>query len=194
MKQALVVSLFLGILACGTYAGAAEKIVVEKSPFAEAHFILSSSINGFSGSLANAYTILDLAQDEARNYETPHLILLVSFKKVIKDTNSMELNNQNVLVLWDDIKFAVDPTQKGMSLSFERQRNSYGDYATFKNVIITVPSKHDELLWTIRAERLHAAYLTAFWEERYRREIVEKEEAKLLKILGRGPIMVFPED
>ena len=196
MRKVVWLLAFFGVFTYGVAASAAEKIVVEKSPFGEAFFVIRGHAGGLVGGLDVARK---KGEEDANDFHIspPNGELQLGFSKIVLDTETMEskLRSYWLTAKWSKVEISVDPSSKGMTISYERLSDVY---RYLEKVVLTVPSELDKKLWFIKAERFYAQYTAAFWEKKFTLEMARKkakdEETVLIEALQQGPIQVYPRD
>lgn len=186
---------FSVILTYGVAVSAADKIIVEKSPFGEAFFMVYSSRGGLGGGLDVARSVGESDANEL-NVSAPDGELYLGFSKIVLDAEMFKPKPGNYwfTVKWNQVEISVDPSSKGMTVSYERS----GTYGNPEKVVLIVPSEFDKKLWLIKAGRFYSQYAVAFWEKKFTIEMARKkvrdEADALAEALRQGAIQVYPRD
>ena len=101
-----------------------------------------------------------------------------------------------LVVVWDEIRFVIDPKVQGMTLSYRRK---WSDQRPLGGVVLTVPSEEDKNIWQAKAKDVYLRYTAKFWEAKEMAEKTKRmaEEAnrnyqKRLEKLHQGPVKIYP--
>lgn len=194
MRKFIVAMAVLGLIFSGQLMAAektVEKVVVEKSPFSAAKFLIS-------GHGTNDDNPERLAALHAQYFDKPDCDLAISFSDVIKEmgkSDEIGIGIDRRVIKFYDVEIMVDHEIKGMALSYERKLG----ISRFENVIIYVPTLTDKIIWENAAANFYERYTAAFWrfydkklfEDRARIEASEIRKRELER-LRQGPILVYP--
>lgn len=165
-----------------------EKVVIEKSPFSGAKFMMRSDN-------IRIYDPEKMGEIDAQNWDEPNTDLIVIFSEVVKEKNE-PLRISDTLIKFEDVELLVDFHTKGMTLSYERESGA----GRFEKIKIYMPTPTDLVIWLNTAANFYEKYTSAFWRkkndlllrDRTISAELEKKKRKLERLL-EGPTLVYPE-
>lgn len=155
------------------------QVVIEKSPFESAYLWVTRGND-------------DEIMADTYFEKTPPGYLTVTFIKIMKD----KMDGKPFLfekVRWEQIEIKVDPTEKGMSLSYTREG---GPAFPPKEVVLHVPTEQDKIVWINTAGIKLIRYQNRFYEVRAHLKEVARREAEKEKALEeklKEPVIVYPK-